>query len=111
MNLEFSNSGGVLVARVLDRRIDAQAAGALRSQIGAHIAQGTSRIVLDLTDVDFIASTGLGAILSLLKHLAPSGNMVLCGCQPAVLELMRLTRLDRVFRLCATQAEAQEALG
>jgi anti-sigma B factor antagonist len=109
MNVDFSSSDGVLVAQILDRRIDALGSAALKSQVGARIAQGESQIVLDLSDVEFVDSNGLVAMLSLLKRLTPPGNMVLCGCRPAVVELMRLTRLDRVFRMCATQAEAQQA--
>ncbi len=106
MNVEFKSLSGVLVARVLDRRIDAHAAPDLKAKVGARIDQGEHRAVLDMGEVEFVDSTGLGAVLSLLKRLPPGGNLVLCGCRPAVLELLRLTRLDRVFRTFGAESEA-----
>jgi len=106
MNIEFKNVGAVLVARVVDKRIDAQAGPDLKAKVGARIEQGAHRLVLDLSEVEFVDSTGLGAVLSLVKRVPAGGNLVLCGCRTALVELMRLTRLDRVFRLFASEAEA-----
>jgi anti-sigma B factor antagonist len=100
----------VLVARVLDKRIDAQAAPDLKAKVGARIDQGERRAVLDMGEVEFVDSTGLGAVLSLLKRVAPGGALVLCGCRPPVLELLRLTRLDRVFKTFPGQTEAVASL-
>ena len=82
MNVEFKSVGGVLVARVLDKRIDAQAAPDLKAKVGGRIDQGEHRAVLDMTEVEFVDSTGLGALLSLLKRIPAGGKLVLCGCRP-----------------------------
>ena len=107
MNIEFKDVRGVLVARVLDRRIDAHAAPDLKAQVGAQMDAGKGRVVLDLSEVELVDSTGLGAILFLYKKAPrPGGGFVLCGCRAAVLDLMKLTRMERVFKFLPTEAEA-----
>lgn len=110
MNIELKDASGLLVAKILDRRLDAAATPDLKAKVGEWIDKGTGRIVLDLTDVEFVDSTGLGAILSILKRL-PGQSLVLAGCRPPIAELLKLTRLDRVFKVFPTQAEAVAALG
>jgi len=110
MNIEFKTAGTVLVARVTDKRIDAAAAPDLKAKIGARVEQGDQRLVLDLTDVEFVDSTGLGALLSVVKRVPAGGQVALCGCRTALVDLMRLTRLDRVFRLYPSEAEAVAAI-
>lgn len=110
MNIELSDQNGLLVAKVLDRRLDAAAAPDLKAKVGDRIDKGAGRIVLDLTEVEFVDSTGLGAILWVLKRL-PGQSLALAGCRPSIVELLKLTRLDRVFKLYPTPAEATAALG
>ncbi len=110
MNIELSDTGGLLVGRIRDKRVDAAGAPDLKTKVGEWIDKGTGRMVLDLTDVEFVDSTGLGAILWILKRL-PGQNLALAGCRPSIVELLKLTRLDRVFKLFPTAAEAQAALG
>ncbi len=109
MNIEVQDATGVLVVKILDRRLDAHGAPDLKARVGNEIGKGAARIVLDLTDVEFVDSTGLGAILSILKRL-PGQTLVLAGCRPPIVELLKLTRLDRVFKLFSTQADAIAAL-
>ena len=110
MNIDFKKAGTVLVARVTDKRIDASAAPELKAKVGARVEQGDQRLVLDLSDVEFVDSTGLGALLSVVKRMPAGGQVVLCGCRSTLVDLMRLTRLDRVFRLYPSEAEAVAAI-
>ena len=110
MNIDFKDVGPVVVARITDKRIDAAAGPELKAKVGARLEQGAQRLVLDLSDVEFVDSTGLGAILSIVKRVPAGGSVVLCGCRPTLVDLMRLTRLDRVFKMFPSQAEATAAL-
>ena len=74
------------------------------------INQGNRRIVLDLSEVDFIDSSGLGAIVSSLKTLGNDGDLVICGIRETVMGLFKITRMNRVFQIFATESEAIEAL-
>jgi anti-sigma B factor antagonist len=110
MQLEEKPGGSYTVVTVVDTRIDAQAADDFRAEI-AQIAQaGRRRILLDLTEVRFVDSTGLGAIIASLKQLGPDGDLAICGAHDSVGSLFRLTRMDKVFRIFASQDEAVAAL-
>lgn len=90
---------GVLVVRVDERRLDASKAPLFKDHISQAIGDGINRLVLDLGQVEFIDSSGLGVIVSVLKRLGPSGNLAIAGANSAVRRLFSLTRMDRVFTL------------
>ena len=74
------------------------------------IESGHSRLVIDLARVDKVDSTGIGALVGLLKRIGFRGEMVLCGMSDAVARLFRLTRMDKVFPIHADAAGAMRAL-
>src|SRR4028118_2310415 len=89
----------VLVVRVTEKRIDASNAPVCNDEITKCIEGGQNQIVLDLSGVDFIDSSGLGALVSCLKRLGPRGGLAVAGATGAVRRLFSLTRMDRVFAL------------
>jgi len=102
--------GDAQVTKVIESRLDASSAPALKKKIGALIASGHRRIALDLTEVEFIDSNGLSALVSALRQLQSDGDLVLIGPRATVLSMFKLTRLDRVFRIFPDQAQALAAL-
>jgi len=110
MNIDFSLAHGVTLAKPLDRRLDAAGSADFKTRVGDRLDTGPHSLVLDLSTVEFVDSTGLSAILSVLKRLPPDGSLGLAGCQKQVVELLKLTRLDRVLRLFGTAEEAVQAL-
>jgi len=110
MNIEFHKAGDVVVARVIDRRFDANGVADFKARVGEQLDRGERKLVLDLGEVDFVDSSGLGAILSVVRRMSGSGSLVLSDCRPGVLELLRLTRLDRVFQMATTADEAARTL-
>ena len=63
--------------------------------------------ILDLTEVPYMDSTGLGRIVSHLVHCRGKGiQMIVAGATPRVLELFRMTKVDTVIPLAATLEEA-----
>lgn len=101
---------GVLVVRVAEKRVDASKAPAFKDEMTRCIEGGQNQIVLDLSNVDFIDSSGLGAIVSCLKKLGPRGSLAVAGAKGAVSRLFTLTRMDRVFALYDTVDAAVEQL-
>lgn len=110
MNLDDRTEGDVLVVTVKDRRIDARSAPELKEKIGGYVSRGSEWIVLDLTNVEFVDSSGLGAIVSGLKLLGRKGDLVISGARENVTALFKLTRMDKVFRMFETAGEAAQAL-
>ena len=63
--------------------------------------------ILDMTDVPYIDSTGLGRIVSHYVHCRGKGiRMIVAGASPRVLELFRLTKVDSTIPMAATVEEA-----
>ena len=81
-------------------------------ELGRTIESGSPTIVLDLSDVDFIDSTGLSVLLNGLRRVTRQrGRMVLVATNPTVLRLFEITRLDSTFDIRATRAEALAEVG
>lgn len=77
--------------------VDAHTADRLRSSIDAVISSET-QLVVDLTDVTFLDSTGLGVFVTALKHLRElDGSLDLVITSPRVMKVFELTGLDVVI--------------
>ena len=70
------------------------------------------RLVLDFGRVQYLSSQAIGVILTLNKKLnatsAGGDHLVLCGVGPQLLQLLKITRLDRILTI---KADAKEAVG
>jgi anti-sigma B factor antagonist len=110
MDIEQHGSAEVVVASIRSQRIDAAAAGDFKRAIWDLLETGPASVVLDLSEVTFIDSTGLGAIVGLLRHPRRLRALVIAGACAQVQVLFRLTRMDRVFRMFATAQDALAAL-
>jgi anti-sigma B factor antagonist len=77
----------------------------------AVLAQNELTIVLDMAHVEFVDSSGLGAILSFLRDLrSRGGELRLCCVQPRVMAMFELVRMQKIVPLARTREEAAEAL-
>ncbi len=93
-----SRSVGSVVVVSLAGTLDAWAEPEVRATLKAVLDGGASRIVLDLVDLRRIDSSGLSALLSVLKAArAAGGDVVLLSPSPAVVSVLRLTRLDQIL--------------
>lgn len=106
MDIADERHGPLLVVRVNDGRIDAGRTAAFKSYLEEKIGAGESRLVLDLTKVQFVDSSGLGALVFGLKRVGPGGLFALVGLSVSVVRLFSMTRMDRVFPLYGSVEEA-----
>ena len=100
MQIEVLEKGGITVVVPVGARLDAEVAGDLRTTLVRCIERGDRKIILDLPGVDFIDSSGLGALVSALKHLKQldrGGDIRLANVQPGVRAVLEIIRLHRVF--------------
>ncbi len=71
------------------------------------LIQARQRVVLDLSGVKFIDSSGLGALIACLRKLNEQrGDLRLCELSRTVRALFELMRMHRVFGIYATREEA-----
>ena len=94
------------VVSILESRIDAAVALEFKEAMRTATAEGPETVVLDLGKVEFIDSSGLGAIVATMKYLAPARKLVLAGLTPAVDKVFSLTRMDSVFSIFTTMDAA-----
>jgi anti-sigma B factor antagonist len=111
MHAETEVVGDTVVVTLLEPRLDGARGLKLRQKVAELAAGGTRSILLDLTAVEFVDSTGLGAIVSSLKLLGKGGRFQLCGLSQPVRVLLRLTRMDQVFKSFARREDALMAAG
>lgn len=94
----------------VEGEIDVASVEALREQLLALADTGRTRVVLDLTGVMFLDSTGLGALVSTRRRLQALGGALVLACtNDIVLRLLRLTSLDKVIQVHPTAADAVAA--
>lgn len=104
--LEVRREGGVVVVAPTVRRLDATVAPGFRQAVLQLVEGGDTRMVLDLARLEFLDSSGLGAMVSILKALGSKGALAVAGVHGAVLSLFQLTRMDKVFVLAGSADEA-----
>ncbi|SNS33663.1 anti-sigma B factor antagonist [Noviherbaspirillum humi] len=110
--IDLSKEGEVAVARLQMKRLDAANALAFKEAMVERIQAGEQRLVLDMEGVDFVDSSGLGALVSVLKALGGKGAVVICNVRGNVQNLFKLTRMDKVFAILPSRDEAvQRARG
>lgn len=99
MDFASKTTGDTLYLTALERRIDAAGSVEFKEAMRSRIVGAPDNIVLDLQHVEFIDSSGLGALVAMLKFVSKDRRMSLAGLQPSVQGLFRLTRLDTVFTI------------
>lgn len=83
----------------LSGRLTATGAPLLRSAVTDLVAAGVSRIVIDMAALQFVDSSGLGALVGALKSARVAGGDLRIAAVPeAVQTVLHLTNLDRVLR-------------
>jgi anti-sigma B factor antagonist len=88
-------------------RLNMVAAPALKSLMEETVASGQNRIVVDLGQVTFIDSSGLGALIAGLKATRQAGgDLRIADVPEQVMTVLRLTNLDRVLRVHPTVVDA-----
>lgn len=101
-------AGGCMI--FLSGRLDASSADSFVERVEAEIRVGADVVSLDLTEVGFVSSVGLGALLRLVSRVRSSGGqLALVAASDAVIEMLRVTRLDRVLPVGPAAARAVPA--
>ena len=107
MDVTRKDLGGGIAVLKLDVKLNMTTASCLRDHVGTAIAQGQTRLTIDMNKVDFMDSSGLGALINGLKttRLA-GGDLKITGTSEQVRLVLRLTNLES---LLATVDEAGTA--
>ena len=106
LGLDVSENNGWAVLGV-SGEVDVATVPRLREQLHSLVAQGSHRIVVDLDQVDFLDSTGLGVLVGALKRVRThDGELALVCTQPRIRKVFEVTGLTKVFSLYDSVDEA-----
>lgn len=110
MELSSKTENSFKIVSVGGSRIDAAVAIEFKDAMRAQTDGGPKTVILDLSTVEFIDSSGLGAIVAAMKHMGSERTLALAGLTPTVEKVFRLTRMDSVFSLFSTLQGALDEL-
>jgi anti-sigma B factor antagonist len=109
MNLKTESNGGTVIVFVKEERLDAHNSSELKVEMNRLFDAGTVNLLIDLKEVLFIDSSGLGVLVSGFKNASTrQGSIKLSGLQTQVKSMFELTRLHRVFDIFTTVDDALE---
>ena len=110
MKIRHRMEGNTLVVKILAARLDAASAPEVKRRIGDWIRSGHRRLVLDVSDVEFIDSSGLHTLVFTLKQLGSYQALAISGPRDAVVNMFKLTRLYQIFNIFSDSEKAIAAL-
>lgn len=99
MKLTHRDFDDIRVISVDEERIDAASAIQFKDQMREKTEAAPSRVVLDLARVNFLDSSGLGAVVAAMKAMQDNRTLELAALNPPVQRVFHLTRMDSVFRI------------
>ncbi len=102
MDIDSKLTDDVLCLTVQESRIDAAGAVAFKEKIRSLVTDFSGRVVIDMHKVDFLDSSGLGALVAVMKMLDGGRRLELARCGTIVRKVLMLTRMDSVFELHET---------
>ncbi len=110
LSVSSSEQGGVTVVHV-GGEIDVYTAPLLREALDKQVAAGRTDIVVDLENVTFMDSTGLGVLVGRLKLVrGQNGSLRIVSAQDRILKVFKITGLDKVFHIYDSVTAATEAV-
>ena len=110
MDIENEQVGDVSVVTA-HGRLDGIYSSAFANRVGALITGTNAKILIDFTDIDFVTSAGLRAVLLLMKKATASGGaFALCGVNEQVREVLDISGFAEIFSIHPGRAEGLAAL-
>ena len=97
-----------LVLRLLadTNRLNAAVASDVKADLTAALSASGTKFVLNLSNISFIDSTGIGTLISALKTARQNnGSFHLCCIKPEVMSLLKLMKLDKIFDIFESEKQ------
>lgn len=105
---ESINDQATLI-KIEGARLDAASSVEFKNYFNDTVSDKNQKVIIDLSDVNFMDSSGLGVLISSLKSMESKGGISLVGAHSNVKSLMTLTRMDRLFPQFSSIDEAVTA--
>jgi anti-sigma B factor antagonist len=106
MEIKLKDEGAVVVMN-LSGRLDLASGSGLKEQVKELLDKERSLLHLNLSGVDFINSSGLGVLVSIMKEARlRKGRLTLSNLASYVNEIFEITQLSHIFEIFPSEAEA-----
>jgi anti-anti-sigma factor len=104
--------GKVLLGRIEQEKVAEREAAVIQAEFSAAAPSTSWRAAIDLAPVAMLTSTGLGAIITISKACkANKGKLVVFGLRSEILQVLKITRMDKLIMIATTKDEALKAAG
>jgi anti-sigma B factor antagonist len=105
LSWEHTTLGATVFA--VNGELDIYTAPELKERLASLIEGGTHQLILDLEGLEFLDSTGLGALLGALKKIRSHDGYIDIVCtQRRILRIFKITSLDKVFGIYDSASDA-----
>lgn len=94
----------------MEEKLDSLLAPVMKSELLTIHAEGFSNLVLDMSQVKYVDSSGLSALLVGDREFGNGGIFLISGVQDHVMKLLKISMLDKKLNLVNTLEEAGEAI-
>ncbi|MDG2424072.1 MAG: STAS domain-containing protein [Phycisphaerales bacterium] len=111
--VNFEQDGKVLIARMVGPNVGQREAEIITSgfQRALEADSGSTHLHMDMAEVAFMNSMGIGMLVDLRnKTTAKKMKLVLGGVRPELEQLLKMVRLDKLFKLCTNDKQLEKAL-
>lgn len=110
IKLDLEEISDIPVVKVTGE-IDVSTAPEFKSVINKAVIACATDLIVDLTDVSYMDSSGFGTLLGATKRIRPRGGTVtLVGCNPAIERMLKITRLDTIFGMFPRVDDAVQSI-
>jgi len=100
-------SGEVVILDISGRIVLGDGAKDLSRKIAELLTEGHNKILLNLTEVTYVDSSGLGELVSSYGSVARAGGKIkLLNIQPRIAELLKMTKLHTLFECFSGESQA-----
>jgi anti-sigma B factor antagonist len=107
-DIRSQQDGGICTVEI-EGEVDLYTAPRLKEELVALIEGGCTHVIVDLDNVAFIDSSGLGVLVGALRRARERDGAVRIVCaRESILKIFRITGLDKVFPIFASASEAAD---
>jgi anti-sigma B factor antagonist len=111
MNFTFERSDNFIIFTIKNSNLDAEIAPELKAKILIICQPDVDAVIFDLTNIEYVDSSGLGALLLAYRQMKEFGAPIaLVGVQELVMKMLNISQLEDLFEYYDTVDEAVKSL-
>jgi anti-anti-sigma factor len=111
VDVDSETGAGIVLALVKCETVGTRESPIIEAEVRAKAPTRQWKIVMDLQDVTLLASMGLGMLVKLNTECkTQGGKLIVCNIAPAIMNVMKITRLDRILQMVPDIDAAKKAM-